>query len=344
MKKNIFNSLLLLSLLSFLLLTAFSCKDDVVIPPEQQPGRRDYTWTVDTLKPAEGRSLPSRMWGADANDVWAVGLSYLNAYCIWHFDGINWSNYSTDKYIDPRGIWGTSSNNIWIGSTDGAFWHYDGFQWTKFQETTIPNFRQFVVQSMSGKNASDIYAVGYADSIDGNTYKGIIMHFNGSKWELVNVPTIKQSFNQILYDEIADKFVIGSWIFNKPDEFVYSYKANNLNKIFTTQDGVSVNKIGNNIYIAVKNVIYKLNNDTFEKFIDFTSTNYAGSAFGRTEKDFFTINWDGIGHYNGFDLQTIYKKWNNDWFPDGIIVFERDAFVIWDDSYNTFIVHGKLSN
>ncbi|MEJ5261539.1 MAG: hypothetical protein WHT45_02585, partial [Ignavibacterium sp.] len=100
------------SFLILILLTAFSCKDDGITPPELKPGRRDYTWTVDTLKPPEGLSFPSRMWGANASDVWAVGMAYLNAYCIWHFDGKLWTNYTPDKYIDPRGIWGTSSNNI----------------------------------------------------------------------------------------------------------------------------------------------------------------------------------------------------------------------------------------
>lgn len=344
MKKNISHSFALLSFILFLLTTAFSCNDDVVIPPELQPGRRDYTWTVDTLKPAEGRSLPYTMWGTNANDVWAVGLSYLNAYCIWHFDGIRWTNYKPDKYIDPTGIWGTSSDNIWIGSTDGAFWHYDGVLWTRFQETIIPNYRQFVVQAISGKSAKDIYAVGFADSIDGNTYKAIIMHFNGNKWELVNTPTIKQSFDQIFYDETTGKFLIAAWIFNQPEEFIYSFNGIGLDKIFSTQDGVSINKIGKNIYSVVKGKIYKYRNDNFEMFVDLSSTSYAGAAYGRSEKDFFTINWDGIGHYNGTDLFTIYSKQNNDWFFDGGIVFEKDVFFIWDDSYNTFIVHGKLNN
>ena len=209
MKKNIF----LFSSISFFLAFFSFNSCNTTEPEELNPGRRDYTWTVDTLKPAEGRSLPSRMWGANANDVWAVGLSYLNAYCIWHFDGERWTNYTPDKYIDPRGIWGTASNNIWIGSTDGAFWRYDGVKWNKFSEITIPNYQQFVVQSMCGRSANDIYAVGFADSIGGNTYKAIIAHFNGTNWELVNIPTIKNSFNKILYDKVTNTFLISAWIF-----------------------------------------------------------------------------------------------------------------------------------
>jgi len=324
-----------------LFITSISC-DSTEPTDELKPGRRDYTWTVDTLKPAEGRSLPSRMWGANANDVWAVGLAYLNAYCIWHFDGQSWTNYTPDKYIDPRGIWGTASNNIWIGSTDGAFWHYDGLKWKRISEITIPNYQQFIVQSLCGRSANDIYAVGYADSIGGNTYKAIIAHFNGNKWELVNIPTIKKSLNKILYDRTTNTFLITAWIFNQADEAIYSFDGINLKSIFSTQEGAAIYMIGESIYLVVKNKIYKYQNNSFESFVEFSSMTYAGAAYGRNEKDFFTINWDGIGHYNGIDLVTIYPKWNNDWFPNGATLFEKDVFFIWDDSHNTFIVHGKL--
>ena len=84
MKKNIFNSLLLLSLLSFLLLTAFSCKDDVVTPPELQPGRRDYAWTVDTID-APGDTY-YRMWASSPTDVWATSPGDPSQ-AIAHFNG-----------------------------------------------------------------------------------------------------------------------------------------------------------------------------------------------------------------------------------------------------------------
>ena len=339
MKKNIF---LLYSLSLILTFISFnSC--NTTEPEELKPGRRDYNWTVDTLKPAEGRSIPYSMWGANANDVWAVGLSYLNAYCIWHFDGISWNNYTPDKYINPTCIWGTANNNIWIGSSDGAYWHYDGIKWNKFSETSIPNYQQFIIQSMYGNSPNNIYAVGLADSVDGSTYKGIITHYNGNKWELVNIPTIHTSFDQILYDEISGKFIITGWIINQADESIYTFNGTTLENVFNSQDGVSINRIGQNIYSVLKNKIYKYKNNYFEQFLDLSSTTYAGAAYGRNEKDFFTINWDGIGHYNGIDLVTIYQKWNNDWFPNGATVFEKDVFFVWDDSYNTFIVHGKLN-
>ncbi len=334
---------IILTIVSVFLFISFSCKENGITPPEDKPGRRDYTWTVDTLKVPEGRSLPFRMWGANANDVWAVGLAYLNAYCIWHFDGISWKNYVPDKYIDPRGIWGTSRNNIWIGSTDGAFWHYDGFQWSKFQETNIPNYRPFVNQAIIGNRADNIYAVGFADSIAGKSYKAIIMHFNGNRWEMVNIPSIQQSFIRIYYDKITGNFLIYALEFDTTDEYIYMFDGKNLNQIYTSENHTLM-MIGEKIYLQNKNKILRFNGNKFEPFLELSADKYVGNALGRNEKDFFTINVDGIGHYNGTDLITIFVKPNIEWAPAAGIVFEKDVFFIWDDPYDTFVVHGKLNN
>jgi hypothetical protein len=340
MKKNIF---LLYSISLLLTFASFNSCNTTEPTDELKPGRRDYTWTVDTLKPPEGRSLPYSMWGTNANDVWAVGLSYLNAYCIWHFDGNSWTNYTPDKYINPTCVWGTSNNNIWIGSSDGAFWHYDGIKWNKFSETIIPNYQQFIIQSMYGSSPSNIYAVGFADSIGGSSYKAVIMHYNGSKWELVNIPNIPNSFDQIFYDENSGKFIISGWIFNQPDEYLYSFDGSTLNQLFSTYNGLYLSRIGNEI-IAIVNgsKLYRLKNNNLEVFKDFSSTIFSGYAVGRNEKDVLTANQDGIGHYNGTDLITLLPKWNIELDLNAAIVFEKEVFFIWDDSYNTFIVHGKL--
>jgi hypothetical protein len=68
-------------LISILLFTLQYC-NTIEPPGEDTPGRRDYVWTVDTLMVPEGRSVPSWMWGANENDIWAVGASYTNAYAI----------------------------------------------------------------------------------------------------------------------------------------------------------------------------------------------------------------------------------------------------------------------
>jgi hypothetical protein len=79
---------LFLGFLTMTLLTLSTCSDNPITDDTLQPGRRDYIWTIDTLKIPEGRSYPTWMWGTNANNVWAIGSGYLNAYQIWHYDGI----------------------------------------------------------------------------------------------------------------------------------------------------------------------------------------------------------------------------------------------------------------
>jgi hypothetical protein len=323
-----------------------TCKNNPVDPADNiQPGRRDYVWSVDSLVMPEGGCIPGRIWGSSAYDIWTAGMTYLNAYGIWHYDGTNWKNYDPISYIDPRGIFGFSRSNIWLGSTDGAIWNYDGVKWSKYCQTIIPNYKEFVNQDLSGSAPDNLYAVGFADSIDGKSYKAIIFHFNGSTWNQVNIPVIYESFSQIFYNKSTKQFLIHSWNFTSSQEHVYSFNGKELKKIFTTNTGLTINQIGDQINLTTDNKIYKFINGNFEIFKDFNKTEFAGRTWGRSDKDFFTVNWDGIGHYNGSDLVTIYKKWNGDWSPKVGLVYEKDVFFIWQNLITNinYVIHGKLN-
>ncbi|MDP4115786.1 MAG: hypothetical protein Q8903_06605, partial [Bacteroidota bacterium] len=64
---------------------------------------------------------------------------------------------------------------------------------------------------------------------------------------------------------------------------------------------------------------------------------------GRNEKDLFYHANDGIGHYDGSDLKTIFKLDYNVGFSDAVI-FEKDVYFVCPNlDKNIFIiVHGKL--
>jgi hypothetical protein len=339
-------SIILLCVFVLSILLNLSCKKSPMEPPYNlQQGRRDYSWAIDTLFVPEGKSYPVDIWGTGSNNVWACGPAYLNSYCIWHYDGVRWSNYHAQKFIDPRGIFGFSKKDIWIGSLDGSFWHYDGVDWNKSFQTNINNYNPFIVQSICGISTNDIYATGFADSIDGNSYKGIIMHYDGSKWELVNIPVIHESFVQLHNIKGTNEYLFRSWIFNSPENHIYHLKNNQLKKIYTTTDSdMWMTSIGNQIYFTAESKIYKYENEQIIFYKEFPSSQYLGRMWGRSENDFFTENWDGIGHYDGKDLITIYKKANVDWGLNEAIVFDTEVFFIWMDTRTgiTFVIHGKL--
>ena len=89
-------------LLTLFILTLNSCKHNPVEPGINEPGRRDYTWTRDTLRADElGFEFLSGIWGASPNDVWVIGgdATYVNK--VWHYDGSTWHNYLLDKFAAP---------------------------------------------------------------------------------------------------------------------------------------------------------------------------------------------------------------------------------------------------
>lgn len=95
---------------------------------------------------AAGASSTIAVWGASSNDIWGINTERIS-----HNDGNGWSQgYSPPE--DPTlgddfwlsGIFGVSSNDIWIvgehGSNSwgmGRSWHYDGVMWS--EAPPIPN-------------------------------------------------------------------------------------------------------------------------------------------------------------------------------------------------------------
>ena len=71
-----------------LFLSSASCGlfENKKVPPIP-PGRRDYTWTVDTLA-YEPYGIEMDLWGANPKDVWMVTVNGLHA--IWHYNGSVW--------------------------------------------------------------------------------------------------------------------------------------------------------------------------------------------------------------------------------------------------------------
>ena len=69
---------------------------------------------------------------------------------------------------------------------------------------------------------------------------------------------------------------------------------------------------------------------------DFSETSHVGRVWGRSEKDFFTVGENGLNHYDGSNLITIYPT---SMFINDVFVLESDVFILCD---NKVIVLGKL--
>lgn len=339
-------SILILFLLSFLM----SCKSPTSAGSggntKLPPGRRDYTWTTDTIKIVDALSL-NRIYGIIPTDVWATAVSSWTATTIWHYNGSWWGCDSIPRNISPWAVIGFSSNEVWIGNGNSTIWKYDGSQWQLYGTYNMSGFDRVVIDNFDGLSSNNIYGVGGAENNVGSSYEGIIMHYDGTKWSFVNIPSVKVGFGDCKIDASSGDLVLEGtdydstgWI-SKID--VWDGKI--LKEIYSGVPYAAVGRIGDQIYVTIDGKIYKYSNGQLVLWKDLSIYGANGNLWcGRSESDFFIGSAEGIGHYNGTDFQTLYKfSYNID--ISGASIFNKDVFFILTDNSNNqnIIVHGTLN-
>jgi len=336
--KTIFITLVVLTLF---VLTS-SCKDDGTGPEKLEPGRRDYTWTRDTLKADElGFQFLSGIWGSSPNDVWVVGdaATYVNK--VWHYDGTKWKNYLLDQFATPIQIHGISSNEVWMVTTISDIWKYDGSKWSK-NTTIVPDgYQRILFEDIYGYR-NNIYAVGIAEKSDGD-YTGIIVHYNGTKWEILKTPQIKEYFTNVMFLENKDVLICGI-NYLEPNESgrLYKLAGENLTLIGKGAQEYRLGILNSKMYINTNRKVFEYMDSFLSEVLDLSGTDYAGSIWGRTINDFFSANFGwNLGHYNGENMINIYSANGN--IIDAQI-FEKEVYVICHDNNGPYyILHGKLN-
>ncbi len=340
---------LIIAFLSIFLICLFSFSCNTTNPPvdKVQPGRRDYEWTMDTISGKLPNDIITlvRIWGSSPNDVWAVGPADAAVNSIWHYDGNSWTTDSVWRQIDPFAIYGFGPDNIWLGNKGyGSFWKYNGNQWNKFSEFSSNGYSQFFIDDLWGKNSNDIYAVGAAEAIDGLNYKAIILHFNGVRWDFVQIPNIKVTLGKIRYDNSLAQYFIYGITFQSSGDIprLYKYSNNNLEEIDSNGENIVMSEINGHVYFIINHKAYKYNGNQMIFWKDFSADNITGEIYGRSESDFFATGNNGILHYNGTNFQTILPQ-NLSLF--GAAIFEKKVFFLcYDFSLGkNIIVKGTLN-
>jgi hypothetical protein len=132
-------------------------------------------------------------WGSSPDDVYAVGVTYVNAPLLYHKDGLGWNNASPAsmngwRYVNFYNAWGSSASDVYLVGTgiDMAwnslplFYHYDGMEWTTSDLSLPAGWNYGELYSAWGTSASDVYAAGGAYGSGGRT--PLIYHYDGSSW------------------------------------------------------------------------------------------------------------------------------------------------------------------
>lgn len=349
MKKNIFPAFFFFI---SLLLLIFNLSCNTTEPEDIKPGRRDYIWTVDTLKPPESHQYDAfyitNLWGSSPNDMWATCAGVSPSILLWHYDGSKWSLFPQQLGRDLRSIYGFASNDIWIGDQENSIWRFNGSIWSKAKSLSLSGFDRVGVECIYGISSNNIYAVGGADQFNGgNEYKGVLLHYNGSDWNFVNIPDIRAGFHMVVRKASTGELVI--YGFNSDIGFLdklFVYDGKSIKEIYSDYKEPVLEEMNGEVYVTVERKIYKYNNGQLNFWKDFPGTSFLVFKSGRSEKDFFGASIEGLLHYNGTDLKAVYQTYPKNIGLYRVFVFEKDIFIsaYEEDTQLNFIIRGTLNN
>jgi hypothetical protein len=317
-----------------------------------QPGRRDYTWTVDTIR-IFSNDIGS-IWGSSPDNIWGVGPGGDLSTTIWHYDGTKWSTDGAGRNLSPECVYGFAKNDVWIGGQDGKIWHYDGNNWEQNYQHTINGFTGIGLYDLYGTSNHDFYAVGTV-WFDNDTRRGIILHYNGSSWKQEYLADFNSYFAKIRVSYGGRCFIQcvkwlthssgdTTYILSGDTTVFYEFDGKNLKQIYSDENqsvkGGWMTVISGSIVFSLNDGIYKYTGNEFLSLEKYDSQRSPGAIFGRNDEDIFIGVADGVTQYNGTDIQLLVRT-------EGAIsdaqIFPKDVvFLDMEFGRGDFIYHGKL--
>lgn len=329
---------------ALLVLGFSSCKKNLVEPPfpddgNATPGRRDYTWVADTIKNPNVEF--TNIWGNSLTNIWVTGVQSSNA--LYRYNGTNWALDNRVYMPAPCALWGYG-NKIWIGNFNGCIWQFAGDSYQEQVSFYKLGDRFTVFVNMGGSTENEIYIAGgyYLNNI---AYP-MLMKFDGTSWKLDRKIEEPSGILQFKYSQRNDRYYL-TIVNSDNSETVYEYDRNNLKEICSypqSNTGPTLAVIDGYAYVVIENKINRYVNDKMEQITEVNLPNFGRMVWGRSRNDIFIRMFDGLAHYNGSDMQYLFKTSANTALAPNMAIFDKDIFINVKDyttGYN-IIYHGAL--
>jgi len=128
----------------------------------------DWFTSPEELKP--GRR--DYVWTADTLDlvmndfqsIWGSSPNDVwvgtNQSVVYHFDGNDWTEHNEIR-CTSRALFGFAEDDVWLGGSDGNILHYNGNEWSESFRYIDEKFNDATIRDFFGTDSDDLYAVGY---------------------------------------------------------------------------------------------------------------------------------------------------------------------------------------
>ena len=162
-------------------------------------------------------------------DVWAVGEEY-GFPAAEHWDGRAWHQVTVPQADGAwlAGVSAVSTNDVWaVGFSADVTTHrlhWDGTSWSEF--TGPERAAKGELVGVASVSSDDVWAVGYR-STSVETYRSLVEHWNGQRWEISPTPTLvrhayRSTLESVSFAAPDDGWAIGYATYGDQGEFAKS--------------------------------------------------------------------------------------------------------------------------
>jgi hypothetical protein len=167
------------------------------------------------------------IYGFSSDDIWIAGN------LVYHYDGTEWTRMR-DTVIEGNkpyyALWGSGSNDIYLGSERGKLIHWDG------QKARVAADFGIYISDIYGTSANDIWIAG-TNEID----KLLLVRFNGTSFEhILKLPPVSGTLYSIYTTKNKDLYVGGNGVFKKKGD---QWVNQNVNDVILKIRGTNTNNI-----------------------------------------------------------------------------------------------------
>ncbi len=150
----------------------------------------------DVIGGGQGTFFLSDVWGAAANDVFAVGRTSGGEGFVRRFNGVSWTDQTLTGIAGLQDVGGFSGSDVFAVGVGGTIVHFDGFTWSPQTSGVV-----WRLNGVWGSSPTDVFAVG----------DNGVLHYNGTSWSPQTLPTTAATtqLHAVWGSSSSDVFAVG---------------------------------------------------------------------------------------------------------------------------------------